>query len=154
MGASQRTTRTGVKFLKAVVITTMFFVGSTIAASARDASPVFSSTGPDASVYGEALGYQVARPLGKQSNMRGATPEGIVTAALSAAFGKRLCFRDRSFITSLAFIAKILGGGFEGCASIVMMRRGRANSVRIRDVPGSLRGRGLACCTVVYASPR
>ncbi|RFB97406.1 serine hydrolase [Rhizobium leguminosarum bv. trifolii] len=49
----------------------MFFVGPTVAASARDARPVFSPTGPDASAYGEALGYPIGPPLKKQSNMVG-----------------------------------------------------------------------------------
>lgn len=49
----------------------MFLVASTIAASARDASPVFSPTGPDASAYGEALGYPVGPPLKMQLNMVG-----------------------------------------------------------------------------------
>ena len=49
----------------------LFVVGSENIASARDASPVFSSTGPDASAYGEALGYPIGSPLKLQSNMVG-----------------------------------------------------------------------------------
>jgi hypothetical protein len=33
--------------------------------------PVFSATGPDASAYGEALGYPIALPMKRQQNMVG-----------------------------------------------------------------------------------
>lgn len=55
----------------AITIAILFTVGSEDIASARDASPIFSSTGPDATAYGEALGYPIGPPLKLQSNMVG-----------------------------------------------------------------------------------
>ncbi|WP_080724960.1 serine hydrolase domain-containing protein [Neorhizobium galegae] len=59
------------QFLKALAFALLFLLGPTIAVSARDASPVFSPAGPDASAYGETFGYPIGPPLKKQSNMVG-----------------------------------------------------------------------------------
>ncbi|PDS75669.1 serine hydrolase [Rhizobium sp. L43] len=55
----------------AIAIAILSVVGSEKIASARDASPVFSPTGPNASAYGETLGYPIGPPLKLQSNMVG-----------------------------------------------------------------------------------
>lgn len=55
----------------AAAIAILFAVAWEGVASAHDASPIFSSTGPDAAAYGEALGYPIGPPLKLQSNMVG-----------------------------------------------------------------------------------
>ncbi|MGZ2379041.1 serine hydrolase domain-containing protein [Rhizobium brockwellii] len=55
----------------AIAVAILSVIGLEDTASSRDASPVFSPTGPDASAYGEALGYPIGAPLKLQSNMVG-----------------------------------------------------------------------------------
>lgn len=92
------------------------------------------------------LASNVASRRLSSSRIRGATSERIVTAALSAAFGRRLCFRDRSLMMSWAFIREILGAGFESrarsspCAGIA---RTAFESVMFRDCR---EGRGVSIC--------